>query len=224
MEEISVVQQLLSYSHSTFPLSLLNDLLIHTKNCVQMADELIQQILGTCESHYESCELIKSEASQLPKVKEMIDEATTLAVSLKGKLTELEKMIDEFAKGNEARSFERWKQNQINAFDRYVDLKNEELEEKRKLYNQHYEEFMFNNKAQKVQLYQANFEMQMENYRKRTMNPPLYNNEHTMSLSDDDVIAKLEQVEIETADDRDALENFLESSSDVEYGVDSRIK
>ena len=31
-------------------------------------------MLKKCENHYQTCELVKSEASQLPKMKEMIDE------------------------------------------------------------------------------------------------------------------------------------------------------
>ncbi|CAG8832602.1 28648_t:CDS:2, partial [Gigaspora margarita] len=183
-----------------------------------IADELIQRILKTCENHCEACELVKSESSQLPKIKEMIEEMAVSAVSLKGKLTELEKMIDEFAKGNEELEFEEWKQQQRLLFNQYVHEKNEELEEKRVLYRQHYEEFLVNHQVQKIQLYQANFEAQMENYRNRAIDSSMFNAHPIQSItyqSDDDVIAKLDQVVLETADDRNALEDFL-SSSDTE--------
>ncbi|RIB21107.1 hypothetical protein C2G38_2079148 [Gigaspora rosea] len=183
-----------------------------------IADELIQRILKTCENHCEACELVKSESSQLPRIKEMIEEMAVSAVSLKGKLMELEKMIDEFAKGNEELEFEEWKQQQSLLFNQYVHEKNEELEEKRVLYRQHYEEFLVNHQVQKIQLYQANFESQMENYRNRAIDSSMFNVHPIQPItyqSDDDVIAKLDQVVLETADDRNALEDFL-SSSDTE--------
>lgn len=40
--------------------------------------------------------------------------------------------------------------------------------------------------------------------------------EYSPKLSDEDLITSLEQVELETADDREALENFLRSNSDTE--------
>ena len=43
------------------------------------------------------------------------------------------------------------------------------------MYHQHYEEFKNNHKIEKVQSYQADFEAQMENYRKRIINSALYN-------------------------------------------------
>jgi hypothetical protein len=43
------------------------------------------------------------------------------------------------------------------------------------MYQQHYEEFVRNHKIQKVQSYQADFETQMENYKKGMMNPALHN-------------------------------------------------
>ncbi|CAG8479430.1 14867_t:CDS:2 [Dentiscutata erythropus] len=91
-------------------------------------------------------------------------------------------------------------------------LESEELEEKRVLYQQHYEEFLANHQVQKIQLYQANFEAQMENYRNRVIDSSLFNAHPIQSItyqSDDDVIAKLDQVVLETADDRNALEDFL---------------
>ncbi|CAG8453562.1 3082_t:CDS:2 [Scutellospora calospora] len=176
-----------------------------------IVDELIQRMLNTCENHYEVCESVKSESNQLPKVKEIIEEMAVTA----GKLTELEKMIDELAKSNEELEFEEWKQQQRLLFNQHVDEKNKELEEKRVLYRQHYDEFLTNHQVQRVQLYQANFEAQMENYRNRAIDSSMFNEHPIQSItyqSDDDVIAKLDQVVIETADDRNALEDFLCSS------------
>ncbi|CAG8775824.1 8404_t:CDS:2, partial [Racocetra persica] len=123
-------------------------------------------------------------------------------------------MIDDFAKGDEELEFEEWKQQQRLLFNQHVNEKNEELEEKRVLYRQHYEEFMANHQVQRVQLYQANFEAQMEDYRNRIIDPSMFN-AHSMRpityQSDDDVITKLDQVVLETADDRNALEDFLGS-------------
>ncbi|CAG8468116.1 10536_t:CDS:2 [Diversispora eburnea] len=172
---------------------------------------LIQQIFETCKDHFETCEMIKSEANQLPKIKEMIEETTNSAKEL----IELEKIIDEYVKNNEVKSFEQWKQTQIIAFDQYV-------EEKKILYNQHLEEFMDNHKVQKAKIYQTNFEIQMDNYRNRKINDIQSFDEHnTIDVSDDvgEVLEKLEKLELETEEDRDALENFLESSSDTEDNI-----
>ncbi|RIA96581.1 hypothetical protein C1645_815273 [Glomus cerebriforme] len=178
-----------------------------------LADELVQQILKKCESHYQTCELVKSEANQLSKVKGMINEMNYSAISLKGKLSELEMMIDDYAKNHEEQIFENWKRSELLSLNKYFEEKNTELEEKKIMYQQHYEEFINNHKIQKVQSYQADFETQMENYKKRVI--PSYN-EYSTHLSDEDLIASLEQVELETADDREALENFLGSDSDTE--------
>ena len=46
-----------------------------------------------------------------------------IKVSLKGKLSELDKMILEREKANESRNFEEWKKSQMNLFNQYVDSK-----------------------------------------------------------------------------------------------------
>ncbi|CAI2169737.1 19142_t:CDS:2 [Funneliformis geosporum] len=185
-----------------------------------LIDELVQHMLNKCENHYQTCELVKSETSQLPKVKEMIDEMTYSAISLKGKLTELEKMIDNYAKSNEEKVFEDWKKSELLALNKHFEEKNAELEEKNIMYQQHYEEFKNNHKIEKVQSYQADFEIQMENYRKRVITTTVLYNEHSTNITDEDLIASLEQVELETEDDREALENFLGSNSDTEENIE----
>ncbi|CAG8439211.1 10107_t:CDS:2 [Funneliformis caledonium] len=181
-----------------------------------LIDELVQQMLKKCENHYQTCELVKSETSQLPKVKEVIDEMTYSAISLKGKLTELEKMIDDYAKMNEEKSFEDWKKSELLALNKHFEEKNAELDEKKIMYQQHYEEFKDNHTSEKVQSYQADFEIQMENYRKRIITTTVLCNEHSTNISDEDLIASLEQVELETEDDREALENFLGAEDNIE--------
>ncbi|GBC00507.1 hypothetical protein RclHR1_03880017 [Rhizophagus clarus] len=183
-----------------------------------LVDELIQQMLKKCENHYQTCESVKSEANQLPKVKIMIDEITHSAIALKGKLSELENMIDEYEKNNQEQIFEDWKQSELRSLDKHIEEKEAELAEKKIMYQQHYEEFVRNHKIQRVQTYQADFETQMENYKKRMSNPELHN-EYT-KISDEDLITSLEQVELETADDREALENFLRSDSDIEDTIE----
>lgn len=42
---------------------------------------------------------------------------------------------------------------------------------------------------------------------------------YSVNMSDEDALEKLERLELETEEDRDALENFLESSSDTEDNV-----
>ncbi|CAG8575826.1 16382_t:CDS:10 [Funneliformis mosseae] len=165
-----------------------------------LIDELVQQMLKKCENHYQTCELVKSETSQLPKVKEVIDEMTYSA----RKLTELEKMIDDYAKMNEEKSFEDWKKSELLALNKHFEEKNAELDEKKIMYQQHYEEFKDNHTSEKVQSYQADFEIQMENYRKRIITTTVLCNEHSTNISDEDLIASLEQVELETEDDREA--------------------
>ncbi len=50
------------------------------------------------------------------------------------------------------------------------------------MYQQHYEEFKNNHTIEKVQSYQADFETQMENYRKRIINSALYNGIFCLTL------------------------------------------
>nr|CAG8459939.1 1561_t:CDS:2 [Entrophospora candida] len=95
----------------------------------------------------------------------------------------------------------------------------EELKNKKDMYQEHYEEVIKIYHAQKIQSYQSDFEAQMNNYRKKIeSSSPSYNGMNdTMKIiekPEDDIIHNLEQVELETADDREALENFLESGSD----------
>ena len=107
------------------------------------------------------------------------------------------------------------------------------------MYQQHYEEFKDNHTSEKVQSYQADFEIQMENYRKRIITTTVLCNgrfcftlnfrtfskillniiyflEHSTNISDEDLIASLEQVELETENDREALENFLGAEDNIE--------
>ncbi|CAJ0759719.1 15067_t:CDS:2 [Entrophospora sp. SA101] len=143
----------------------------------------------------------------------MIEKATNSAISLKGKLSELDKMINEHEKANEVQIFEEWKKSEINSFNQFIDLKNEELKNKKDMYQEHYEEVIKIYHAQKIQSYQSDFEAQMNNYRKKIeSSSPSYN--EIIEKPEDDIIHNLEQVELETADDREALENFLESGSD----------
>ncbi|CAH1763126.1 2529_t:CDS:2 [Entrophospora sp. SA101] len=171
-----------------------------------------QRMCSICQ-HFKTCELIKSEASQLRKITDMIEKATNSAISLKGKLSELDKMINEHEKANEVQIFEEWKKSEINSFNQFIDLKNEELKNKKDMYQEHYEEVIKIYHAQKIQSYQSDFEAQMNNYRKKIeSSSPSYN--EIIEKPEDDIIHNLEQVELETADDREALENFLESGSD----------
>ncbi|CAJ0767460.1 18424_t:CDS:2, partial [Entrophospora sp. SA101] len=96
--------------------------------------------------------------------------------SLKGKLSELDKMINEHEKANEVQIFEEWKKSEINSFNQFIDLKNEELKNKKDMYQEHYEEVIKIYHAQKIQSYQSDFEAQMNNYRKKIeSSSPSYN-------------------------------------------------
>ncbi|CAG8541309.1 10271_t:CDS:10 [Ambispora gerdemannii] len=164
------------------------------------ANQLMMQTLKKCEDHYETCELLKSEASQLHKLKEDIDDLTIFAVQLKGRLTELDQMIIDFAKGNQVQDFEEWKQSEYISLNQYMDSRNAEFEKKKELYHQQHIEFLENFQLQKAQAYQADFEAQMENYRRQMENQRL-----TAAFPGE-----------YNSDDRDALEEFLGTLSDTE--------
>ncbi|CAG8446941.1 2227_t:CDS:10 [Ambispora leptoticha] len=181
-----------------------------------LADRLITQALKTCEDHFQACELLKSEASQLHKFKEEVDDLTIFAVQLKGKLTELDQMIIDLAKGNEVQDFEEWKQSEHILLNQYMDNRNAEFEKKKEFYKQQYMEFLKNFQLQKAQAYQADFEAQMEIYRRQMENQQLTATFPEYRQSDDEILSTLENLELDTSDDRDALEEFLGSLSDTE--------
>ncbi|CAG8598325.1 8462_t:CDS:2 [Paraglomus occultum] len=67
----------------------------------------------------------------------------------------------------------------------------------------------------KVQKAQNEFEVQMENYRKRMENSWLFNGSST-GIREEDKLTSLESIDLFTPEDQEALENFLGPGSDDE--------
>lgn len=85
-------------------------------------------------------------------------------------LVNLEQQIDEISVDHEKREFELWKESQELELMQEMKLKRQLLREKENRLKQQYEEYDSLQKQKRVELYEANFNAELEEYKRKREN------------------------------------------------------
>ncbi|OAC99344.1 hypothetical protein MUCCIDRAFT_157187 [Mucor lusitanicus CBS 277.49] len=129
------------------------------------------------------------------------------AVNLMHVLEKLEEQIDQVSVDYEKQQFELWKQEQEKALIDEMSNRRQLLREKEAKLKQQYEEYDSIQQKKRVELYEANFNAELEDYRRRreTEVSSLYS--HQSNATADSITTSLDQVKLqETGED---LDQFL---------------
>lgn len=121
----------------------------------------------TAEIHYNVCEQVENSPKVIHEMQTNIQEIQGSATQLMNILSSLEQKINEISVDYEQREFEAWKEAQELEFMQEIQLKRQLLKEKETKLRQQFEEYDTIQKQKKVELYEANFNAELEDYKRR---------------------------------------------------------
>ncbi|KAG2177720.1 hypothetical protein INT44_008234 [Umbelopsis vinacea] len=172
----------------------------------EQAQKLIDHLIKRCHEQAKYCEDFQTECSQLPEVSTQLKSMTTLADDLKGKLVQLDRDIDDYCKDYEQMEFEAWKRTQDHNLQQYMLDKKDDFLVKEHTLQQKYDIHVKDLTAKRIELYEANFKAEIDDYRHRRENQvnSLYQEPPRMGR----VTQKLDNVTLD-ADDTHVLDDFL---------------
>ncbi|KAL9558041.1 hypothetical protein PS6_001511 [Mucor atramentarius] len=185
---------------------------IHTSNLdnfekARAADVKLRQLKRTGELHYKVCEKMEHVEDDITEIHLDLEAIQASAANLMNVLEKLEEQIDQVSVDYEKQQFELWKKEQERALMDEIANRRQLLREKETKLKQQYEEYDSIQQKKRVELYEANFNAELEDYRRRreTEVSSLYS--HQSNATTDSVTATLDQVKLqETAED---LDQFL---------------
>ncbi|CAO3672468.1 unnamed protein product [Umbelopsis ramanniana] len=172
----------------------------------EKAQKLIDHLIKRCHDQAKYCEDFQTECSQLPEVSTQLKSMTTLAADLKGKLVQLDRDIDDYCKDYEQVEFEAWKRTQDQNLQQYMLDKKDDFLVKEHDLQQKYDIHVKDLTAKRIELYEANFKAEIDDYRHRRENQvsSLYQERPRI----DRVAQGLDNVTLD-ADDTHVLDDFL---------------
>ncbi|KAH8552703.1 hypothetical protein BGW37DRAFT_293660 [Umbelopsis sp. PMI_123] len=172
----------------------------------EKAQTLVDHLIKRCHDQAKFCEDFQLECSQLPDTSIQLKAMTALAADLKGKLVQLDRDIDDYCKDYEQDEFEVWKGEQDHNFQQYILDKKHEFVAKEQTLQQKYDTHVKDLTAKRIELYEANFKAEIDQYRHRRENEvsSLYQDRPTM----DRITQKLDTVTLDAADTH-VLDDFL---------------
>ncbi|KAI8083995.1 uncharacterized protein B0P05DRAFT_467409, partial [Gilbertella persicaria] len=184
----------------------------------QKADRLSRQLLGISELHHHACDQISHVSSDIQEMHHHLDALQSSAVTLMHTLSQLEEKIDAMSIEHEMQQFELWKQEQEQQLEAEIALKRQALREKENTLRQQYEEYDHIQQKKRLELYEANFNAELEDYRQRreTKVSSLYSNYQTSTTVP---TTTLEQLKLE---DHQDLSDFLEDEDVIEQKTQHR--
>ncbi|KAL9557045.1 hypothetical protein MBANPS3_001571 [Mucor bainieri] len=185
---------------------------IHTLNRdnvdkAQVADVKLRQLQKAGELHYTVCTTMEHVEDDIAEMHSDVETIQTSAANLMHVLAKLEEQIDQVSVDYEKQQFELWKQEQERALMDEMANRRHLLREKEAKLKQQYEEYDSLQQKKRVELYEANFNAELEDYRRRreTEVSSLYS--HQSNATADSITTSLDQVKLqETGED---LDQFL---------------
>ncbi|KAI9347493.1 hypothetical protein BD770DRAFT_168312 [Pilaira anomala] len=171
------------------------------------ADVLVRQLESTGQLHYQVCESMGQVSNEMQDMQSNLDQIQDSAAQLFKVLVNLEQQIDEISVDHEKREFELWKESQELELMQEMKLKKQLLREKENRLKQQYEEYDNLQKQKRVELYEANFNAELEEYKRKRENEvsALYSNNKKV----DTVSTSLEQLLLDVDKNKDGLDEFL---------------
>ncbi|OBZ91512.1 hypothetical protein A0J61_00457 [Choanephora cucurbitarum] len=173
----------------------------------QRAEVLLRQLQTTGEAHYRVCDHIEHISTDIEETHHLLDTIQTSADHLMKLLHEIDAQVDAISVEYEQQEFELWKQQQEKEFMAEIALKRQALKQKENKLREQYEEYDSMQQKKRLELYEANFNAELEDYKRRreTEVSSLYSSKSSQSKSLP--TTTLEQLKID--DDQD-LSGFLQ--------------
>ncbi|ORZ03977.1 hypothetical protein BCR43DRAFT_484297 [Syncephalastrum racemosum] len=174
------------------------------------ADQLLRNLLENCHAHVSVAKEIEASAFALKDMRSDVDNLNQIADGLFSSLSTLEDRIDQVSTDYERHVFEEWKQLERTRSQKVMAEKSEALANHEAQLKQKYEEHDRVQAEQRVGLYEATFNAELEEYRRKRENQvdALYANERRRSVT-----TSLESLRLENADGHD-LDQFLSDTSE----------
>ncbi|KAI9481649.1 MAG: hypothetical protein EXX96DRAFT_567540 [Benjaminiella poitrasii] len=179
----------------------------------QRANSKLKQLQEICDSHYKVCESMVNVQQDLEEIHTNLVSIQSSAENLISVLSTLENEIDKVSVDYEKREFEVWKENEEKELMVEIDKKRRLLQERENELRQKYEEHDSMQKKKRLELYEANFNAELEDYRRRreTEVSSLYSH-HSTNLDEKTISVSLEKLNL--ISNKSELDDFLDDDSD----------
>ncbi|CAO3596609.1 unnamed protein product [Absidia cylindrospora] len=186
------------------------------------ADQLLGNLLSRCDQHNKICTAMSDMSSSMNATRQGIISATQAASALKNKLLALEDRIDKTCLEYEQREFDLWKQQEKDKLEVEMAEKRQELEARRKHLDQVYEEHNEQQAKKRLELYDVNFQSELEDYRRRreTEVSSLYSKDRASTVN---MTTTLENLKLDNGDSAD-LNSFLSDGDDNDDTTETNVK
>ncbi|KAI8983536.1 hypothetical protein BDB01DRAFT_791186, partial [Pilobolus umbonatus] len=187
----------------------------------QMANNIVTRVKELGDIHYNICDRMEHLDDDINSMKEDISAINISAINLKNIMMTLEDEINAATMDYEQKQFESWKQEQERELMKHIEMKRNKIKEKERILKARYEEYDKIQQQKKVELYEATFNAELEEYRRRRMTEvsSLYtNNDH---VSKDNNITSLEELQLDNSS-KDELESFFGSDDEVPLTKDKQ--
>ncbi|KAI8636620.1 hypothetical protein BD408DRAFT_397115 [Parasitella parasitica] len=171
----------------------------------RVVDVKLRQLQEAGDLHYKACEAMENADNEIREIHSNLSAIQSSAVSLMSILEKIEEKIDQVSIYYEKNQFEWWKQEQEKELMDEIANRRQLLREKDTKLKQQYEEHDSIQQRKRVELYEANFNAELEDYRRRreTEVSSLY----SYQSNTDRITTSLDQVKLQ--DTREDLDQFL---------------
>lgn len=174
----------------------------------QLADSKLRKLQSAGNLHYTVCVQMENTTTEIENIQNNLNEMQNSAARLLETLVSLEHEIDSVSVDHERRELELWKREQDQILNDEIQLKKNALSEKENKLKQQYEEYDSIQKKKRVELYEANFNAELEDYKRRreTEVSSLYSHH---SNTEDTITTSLDQLQLDVDKNKDDLNTFL---------------
>ncbi|GAA5797225.1 hypothetical protein HPULCUR_002605 [Helicostylum pulchrum] len=171
------------------------------------ADVLLRQLQSTGQAHYTVCDQMENVSTDMKDMQSNLNQIQDSTAQLMKVLCNLEQQIDDISVDHEKREFELWKETKELELMEEMKIKRGLLREKESRLKQQYEEYDTIQKQKKVELYEANFNAELEEYKRKRENEvsSLYSGNNNV----DTVTTSLDQLQLEIDKGKGDLDQFL---------------
>ncbi|KAL1931011.1 hypothetical protein VTP01DRAFT_10148 [Rhizomucor pusillus] len=179
----------------------------------KMADRVMRDLLEQCAQHCRVSQAVESSSSTLQSMQTELNSITNIAADLRTRLEILEDRVNAATLGSERIEFEEWKQEQEANLEQEMKEKRLELKRREAALKAAFEEHNRTQTQKRVELYEAAFNAELEEYRRKreTQVSSLYSHEKSRRGS---IITSLQTLQLEdvAGDDQD-LDKFLDDAA-----------
>ncbi|CEG68767.1 hypothetical protein RMATCC62417_04963 [Rhizopus microsporus] len=145
---------------------------IHQNNLInyrkqKAVNELLRRLQHTGQLHYIACQQLEHSEANLREIQTSIGQIQNTALNLINTLAALEQQIDQANREHQIKEFEQWKENEEKELMNEIAARRTLLVEKENKLKKEYEEYESIQKKKKLELYEATFNAELEDYKRR---------------------------------------------------------